>query len=96
MLEILTGEASKGYKNKTSEIELSKTMDKYALLNRFHNGRWLQVYMFSFMYVDPKTMPVEDCFPATKIFVDEYKKMSTQGPVPKHWIGFSYIHSEYY
>ena len=29
-------------------------------------------------------------------FVENYKKLSTLGLVPKHWPGFSYIHSEYY
>ena len=52
--------------------------------------------MHAFMYVDPETIPVEDHFTATEMFVDNYKKMSTTGPVPKNWLGFSYIRSEYY
>ena len=26
----------------------------------------------------------------------KYKKISTPGPIPKYWLGFSYIRSEYY
>ena len=57
-------------------------MDKYAQLKRFHNDRWLQVYMYAFMYVDPETMPVEYHFNATKTFVVDYNTMSTPGTVP--------------
>ena len=67
-------------------------MGKYAQLKRFHNYLQKQVYMYSFMYVESKTMPVEDQFLATKTFFDNYKKISTKGPVPKHWLGFSCIH----
>ena len=48
------------------------------------------------MSIDPKTMEEEDYFPATKTFVENYMKISTPGSVPKHWIGFSYIRSEYF
>ena len=73
-----------------------KIMYKYAHLKRFHCDHRLQVHMFSFTYVYPKTMPVEDPFPDTKSLVENYNKMSTPGPVPKHCLGFSYIHSKYY
>ena len=63
-----------------------KNMDKYAQLKTFHHDRQLQVYMYDFMYVDTKTIPVEDYFPATKIFCNNYIKVSTPGPVPKHWL----------
>ena len=43
------------------------------------------------MYVGPQTMPVEEHFPTTKTCDVNYKKMSTPGPVPKYWLGFSYI-----
>ena len=66
-------------------------MDKYAQLKRFFHDLRIQFYMYDFMYVDPKTMPVEDYFPATKTCVDNYKKMSTTGIVPKHWLGNSYL-----
>ena len=52
--------------------------------------------MYAFMYVDPETMPVEDHFIATKIFVDNYRNISTPGIARKHWLVFSYIRSEYY
>ena len=52
--------------------------------------------MYAFVYVDPKTMPVEENFNATKTFVGNYRKISTPGPVPKYWIGFSYICLEDY
>ena len=48
------------------------------------------------MYVDPETVSVEDHFPTTKIVVLDYKQISTSGPFPKYWLGFSYIHSEDY
>ena len=35
-------------------------------------------------------------FPTTKTFVVNYKKISTLGPVPEHWLEFSYIRSKYY
>ena len=47
------------------------------------------------MYVDPDKMAEEDYFPATKNVVN-YKETSTPEPVPKHWLGFSYICSEGY
>ena len=71
-------------------------MDKYAQLNRFHNNRQLQVYMYNFMYVYPEMIPVDDHFPDAKNFVDNYKKMSTPGSVPNHFIVYSHIRSEYY
>ena len=71
-------------------------MDKYDLLKIFHHGHRLQVYMYDLMYVDPETIPVVDYFPATKTFFENYKKMSTPGSVPKHWIRFSYIFLEDY
>ena len=71
-------------------------MYTYAQLNRFHHDLRIQVYMYDFMYIDPEIIPVEDHFPATKIFVVNYNKISTPQPVPKHRIGFSYISSEYY
>ena len=71
-------------------------MYKYAQLESFHHDHRLQVYMYAFMYVYHKTMPVGDHFPSTKIFLVNYKKISTPGPVPKHWLGFSYILSEDY
>ena len=49
-------------------------MDKYAQLKRFHNDSRIQVYMYAFIYVDPKTIPVEDLFFATKNIVVNYKK----------------------
>ena len=48
------------------------------------------------MYVDPQKIPVEDHFPATKTFVENYKKMKTPEPVPKHPPVFRYILSEDY
>ena len=49
--------------------------------------------MYDLMYVDIQTIPLEDHFTATKIFVVKYKKMSTPGPVPKHWLDvLTYVH----
>ena len=52
--------------------------------------------MYAFVYLGTETIPVEDYFPATKTFVENYKKISTPGPVPKYWIGSTYICSEDY
>ena len=71
-------------------------MDKYELLKRFHHDYRLQIYLYDFMYVDHETIPVEEDFPDTKTSVENYKKMSTPGPVPKYWLGFSCIISEDY
>ena len=59
MLEIITGEASKRYKKEKSETERSKTIDRYAQMKRFHYYRWVQVYMYDFMYTDTETMEEE-------------------------------------
>ena len=64
---------------------------KYSQLKRFCHDHQLQVYMYAFIYVYPQKMTVKDDFPATKTFVVNYKKISSQGQVPKHWHGFSYI-----
>ena len=45
-------------------------MDKYAQLKRFHHDHRLQVYMYANIYVDTETIPVEDYFPDTKMFVE--------------------------
>ena len=66
MLKVLTGEASKGYKKKNTDTEQSKITYKYAQLRRFYQDQLLQVYIYTFMYVDPETMPVEETFLATK------------------------------
>ena len=71
-------------------------MDKYAQLNRLHHDRQLQVYMYSFMYVDPQKIPVKENFVATLNVSVNYKKMSIPGTVPKHQLIFSYICSEDY
>ena len=73
-----------------------KTMDKNAQMERIYHDQQLQVYMYDFMYVELDTMPPEDNFSDTRTFVDNYKKMSTPGPVPKNWLEFSYICSEDY
>ena len=61
-------------------------MDKYEIMKSHHYDFLLQAYMCAFMYVDPEKIPAEDYFPDTKIFVGNYNKFSTPGPVPKHWI----------
>ena len=82
-MKVLTCEASKGYKKKTRYIMI-KTMDKNAQMERIYHDQQLQVYMYDFMYVELDTMPPEDNFSDTRTFVDNYKKMSTPGPVPKN------------
>ena len=52
--------------------------------------------MYALMCVNPETTPEEDYFPATKKYVENNEKMSTLVPVPKYWLIFSYISSEYY
>ena len=48
------------------------------------------------MYVDPEKFPVKDYFHTIPTFADNYKIMSTPGPVPKNWPIFGNIRSEYY
>ena len=60
-----------------------KRKHKYAQLKRFYYDPRLKLYMYTFMYVDPKTIPVEDHFPVTKKSVVNFKKISTPGPVSK-------------
>ena len=91
MLEIITGKASKGYEKGEKQRQNDKTMDKYAQMKSFNYDLRLQVYMYAFKYVDPETISEEDYFIATKHFVENYKKVSTPVPVPKHWLRFSYI-----
>ena len=45
------------------------------------------------MYVNPETNSEKEYIPDTKTFVENYNKISTPGPAPKHWLGFSYIRS---
>ena len=71
-------------------------MDKYAQMKRFNHDHRLQAYMYALMYVYPVKIPVEYSFTDTKYFSGNYNKISTPGPVPKHWLGFSYIFLEYY
>ena len=54
-------------------------MDRYTQLKRFHHDRRLD-----FLYVDTEAMPVKEHFPDIKMFAENYKKMSTPGPVPKN------------
>ena len=51
----------------------------------FYDGR-LQIYMHNFVYVDPEKMAEEDYFPDIKIFIVEYKSMSTPVPFPNRWL----------
>ena len=51
MLEVFTGEALKWYKNKNTDNKVSKSMEKYAQIERYHHDWQLQVLMFYFMYV---------------------------------------------
>ena len=78
-------------KRKTSDRTIKFTY-YYAQLKNLHFDCWNQVYMYSSMYVDPQIISVEDYFPTTKSFVVNYKKISTPGPFPKHWLVFSYIY----
>ena len=41
-------------------------MDKCDLLKRFNRDLLLQVSMYTFVYVNPETMPVEEYFLSTK------------------------------
>ena len=75
MLKVITGEASKGHKKEKNWDRMIKIMDKYTQLKRFHHDLWIKVYMYAFMFVDPETIPVEDHFPATKMFAANHKKI---------------------
>ena len=65
-------------------------------MKRFHNDRWIQVYMYAFMYIYPETITEEIYSPDTRTYDETYKNRSTNGPVPTHCIGFNYIISEDY
>ena len=65
-------------------------------MKRFYHGHQLLVYMYTFIYVDPDTMPEKEYLPYIKTFVENYKKTSTPGSVPKHQLGLRYIRSEKY
>ena len=78
-------------------------MNEFKSVTNSANGPIISTYYaqselssLSIQYVDTKTMPVEECFPATKQFVDNYKKSLAPVPVPKYWLGFSYISSKCY
>ena len=49
-----------------SDIEWSKSMDKYAQIDIFHHDQNHQVYMYAFMYIDTNTISEEDYFQATR------------------------------
>ena len=53
-------------------------MYKYAQLKKFNCEHRLQVYMYTFVYVDPQNMPVEDHFSAAKNIVVNCNKISTK------------------
>ena len=65
-------------------------------MKRFHYDCKLQVYMYALIYVHSETITEEEYFPDTKTVVKNYKKISCQVSVIKHWFGFSYICLEYY
>ena len=65
-------------------------------MEMFNSDLRLQVYIYDLIQVDTETMAEDDYFPDTKTFVEKYNKMSTPGPVPKHWLIFSCIRSEEY
>ena len=70
-------------------------MDKCAQMKRFNYDRQLQVYIYFFNYADPETMSEEEYFRIHKNNAN-YNIMSNTVPVPKHWLGFSYIRLEEY
>ena len=53
-------------------------MDTYTQLKRFHHDHGLQFYIYAFMYVDTKTILVEDYFPATKLLLVTTRKFQLQ------------------
>ena len=60
-------------------------MDKYAPLKRFSHDRLIQSYMYNFVYFDPDTMLVENHFLNIFCLFENYKKISTPGPVSKRF-----------
>ena len=72
-------------------------MDKYSQMKKFNYDLRLQVYMYAFMYVNTETIgDLTPMWSEKKTIVENYKKVSTPVPVTKHWLGFSYMRSEYY
>ena len=69
-------------------------MDKYAQLKRFHNDLRLQVYMYSFMYVDQEKMPVGEHFLAKKCLLITTRKCQLQDQSQNIGLNlFTYIHN---
>ena len=58
-------------------------------MKKFHNDRQIQVYMYDFMYVYTETIPEEIYSLDTRTYDENYKNGSTNGPAPKHCIGFN-------
>ena len=83
MLKVLACETSKCYEKKKAETKISKIMDKYAQLKRFHDDRRPQFYIYVFIYDNTQTMPLEKHLPSTKKVGVNYKKISAPGPIPK-------------
>ena len=52
MLEIITGEALNGFKNKNQRQ--NDKIYKYTQMKRFHYDWQVQVYMYAFMYFNPE------------------------------------------
>ena len=71
-------------------------MDKYAQMKMFYHDPRIQLFMYAFMRVETETMAEEVYLPDTKLFFENYKRRSTPGILPRHWLGFSYISSEEY
>ena len=54
MLEIITGEALNGFKNKNQRQ--NKKIYEYTQMKRFHYDWQVQVYMYAFMYFNLDTI----------------------------------------
>ena len=92
MLGVIIGEASKGYKKKNQRQKyqkqwINKDYWRGFIMTADFNLAWI----LSFMYI------LRQCQRSTILqlqnIVDNYKKISTPVPVPKHCRGFSFIHS---
>ena len=87
MLENITVETSKGNKKK-NQRQNDKKKDKYAQIKRFHYERWLQVYMYDFMYVDPEKMKEDEYYHTQIYLLETTRRYQLQDQSPKVCLEF--------
>ena len=80
--------------------EETKVREKMAEMARYHFDRRFQIYLVALMFCDPNLLSLSQMYAATKHFIADYKKSDAyknnpSAPIPKHWLGFSFIRGEH-